>query len=52
MEEINHKVLLADDDIDDCTFFKEALEELPLSCKLNNGKRWSRIDAVAFWGIN
>ena len=27
-------VLLADDDPDDCTFFKEILEELPLSAKL------------------
>jgi CheY-like chemotaxis protein len=27
-------LLLADDDIDDCTFFKDALEELPLSTHL------------------
>lgn len=27
-------LLLADDDVDDCTFFKEALEELPVSAKL------------------
>jgi CheY-like chemotaxis protein len=28
------RVLLADDDLDDCLFFKEALEELPLSTHL------------------
>ena len=28
------KILLADDDQDDCSFFKEALEELPISTKL------------------
>lgn len=31
---------LADDDLDDCTFFKEALEKLPITTKLtivNNG---------------
>ena len=27
-------LLLADDDIDDCIFFKEALEELPISATL------------------
>lgn len=27
-------LLLADDDMDDCFFFKEALEELPISAKL------------------
>jgi CheY-like chemotaxis protein len=27
-------LLLADDDMDDCIFFKDALEELPLSAKL------------------
>ena len=27
-------LLLADDDTDDCVFFKEALEELPISTKL------------------
>ena len=31
----HHKLLLADDDIDDCTFFKDALEELPLSTTLS-----------------
>ena len=33
-------LLLADDDSDDCFFFKEALEEIPISAKLttvNNG---------------
>lgn len=28
------KILLADDDQDDCSFFKEALEELPIKAKL------------------
>ena len=28
-------LLLADDDLDDCTFFKDALEELPLSATLS-----------------
>lgn len=28
-------ILLADDDMDDCLFFKNALEELPLSTKLS-----------------
>ena len=28
------QVLLADDDPDDCTFFREILEELPISAKL------------------
>ena len=27
-------LLLADDDIDDCIFFKDALEELPVSAKV------------------
>ena len=34
-------ILLADDDMDDCRFFKEALEALPLTTKLttvNNGE--------------
>jgi CheY-like chemotaxis protein len=34
------RVLLADDDMDDCLLFKQALEELPLSTRLtivNNG---------------
>ena len=30
-EQIPFNILLADDDIDDCVFFKKALEELPLS---------------------
>ena len=40
MEAIKHRLLLADDDVDDCIFFKEALEELPCSSSLaivNNG---------------
>src|SRR6187551_1938729 len=28
---MQHNLLLADDDIDDCAFFKDALEELPVS---------------------
>jgi CheY-like chemotaxis protein len=31
----HYNLLLADDDIDDCTFFKDALEELPLSATLS-----------------
>src|SRR5688572_18771262 len=38
MEEIKHRLLLADDDMDDCIFFKEALEELPLSTSLTTVK--------------
>ena len=30
----NYKILLADDDPDDCLFFKEALEELPVTSNL------------------
>jgi CheY-like chemotaxis protein len=29
-----HNFLLADDDIDDCVFFKDALEDLPISATL------------------
>ena len=35
MNTIHHNVLLADDDIDDCIFFRDALEELPLSATLS-----------------
>lgn len=38
-------ILLADDDKDDCLFFKEALEELPLSSQLtvmHNGEQLMR----------
>ena len=31
---MHHTLLLADDDIDDCTFFEDALEELPISATL------------------
>lgn len=34
MEKINCNLLLADDDSDDCLFFKEALDGLPLDAKL------------------
>jgi len=34
MEKIKHRLLLADDDMDDIVFFKEALEELPFASKL------------------
>ena len=40
MSILHYNVLLADDDQDDCMFFREALEELPLSSALvtvNNG---------------
>lgn len=35
MKEIKYNILLADDDSDDCLFFKEALEELPVSASLS-----------------
>ena len=35
MEEIRYNLLLADDDPDDCGFFKEALEELPFTSNLS-----------------
>jgi len=38
MNDILHHLLLADDDPDDCIFFKEALEELPLSSTLSTVK--------------
>ena len=31
---MHHNLLLADDDIDDCTFFEDALDELPISATL------------------
>ncbi|MGO4821078.1 MULTISPECIES: response regulator [unclassified Flavobacterium] len=34
MNTSSHTLLLADDDIDDCLFFKEALEELPFQAAL------------------
>jgi CheY-like chemotaxis protein len=34
MENIKYRLLLADDDIDDVVFFKEALEELPFTSRL------------------
>ena len=34
MENNSYTLLLADDDIDDCLFFKDALEELPISSTL------------------
>jgi CheY-like chemotaxis protein len=40
------RVLLADDDIDDCLIFKEALEELPISAHLtivNNGDQLMKL---------
>jgi CheY-like chemotaxis protein len=57
------RVLLADDDADDCLFFKEALEELPLSTSLtivNDGdqlmkwllKNTSRLPHVLFLDLN
>jgi CheY-like chemotaxis protein len=35
MENFRYRLLLADDDIDDCFFFREALEELPFTSKLS-----------------
>lgn len=35
MNEIKYNLLLADDDLDDCLFFKEALEELPVDAFLS-----------------
>ncbi|HMH23005.1 MAG TPA: response regulator [Puia sp.] len=57
------RVLLADDDIDDCLLFKEALEELPLSTRLtivNDGdqlmkmllKNTSQLPHVLFLDVN
>ena len=34
MKKIKYKLLLADDDIDDVAFFREALEELPFTSRL------------------
>ena len=34
MNKMHHNLLLADDDADDCIFFRDALEELALSAKL------------------
>lgn len=34
MEAIKYNLLLADDDTDDCIFFKEALEDLPMEVSL------------------
>jgi CheY-like chemotaxis protein len=34
MDAISHTLLLADDDSDDCIFFKDALDELPVSANL------------------
>lgn len=31
---MHYNLLLADDDIDDCTFFEDALQELPISAEL------------------
>lgn len=57
------RVLLADDDMDDCLFFKEALDELPLSTHLtvvNDGdqlmklllKNTSQLPHVLFLDLN
>jgi CheY-like chemotaxis protein len=46
MEEIKHRLLLADDDIDDCIFFRDALGELPLTSSLttvNDGVELMRL---------
>ncbi len=33
-KDMHYHLLLADDDLDDCTFFEDALEELPISATL------------------
>src|SRR5436190_5137371 len=38
MQSTTHKLLLADDDIDDCIFFREALDESPISYTLSTAK--------------
>ena len=35
MSKTHHNLVLADDDADDCSFFKEALEDLPISATLS-----------------
>ncbi len=35
MDKTHHNLLLADDDIDDCIFFEDALKELPISATLS-----------------
>jgi CheY-like chemotaxis protein len=35
MDKPHHNLLLADDDIDDCIFFEDALKELPISATLS-----------------
>ena len=34
MNKTHHNLLLADDDVDDCSFFEDALEDLPISATL------------------
>lgn len=34
MNQLTHRLLLADDDMDDCVFFKDALEGLPVAATL------------------
>ena len=34
MNKPHHNLLLADDDVDDCSFFEDALEDLPISATL------------------
>ena len=38
MNEILHNLMLADDDADDCIFFRDALEDLPLKATLTTAK--------------
>ena len=35
MNKTRHDILLADDDMDDCTFFEDALKELPVTVSLS-----------------
>jgi CheY-like chemotaxis protein len=46
MDNQSYNLLLADDDADDCMFFREALEELPLKANLttvNDGEQLMRL---------
>lgn len=38
MDKVTHRLLLADDDIDDCMFFRDALDELPVTTSLVTAK--------------
>lgn len=46
MEIKNHNILLADDDIDDCIFFQEVLDEIPIKSKLQTFR--NGVDLMSF----